>query len=225
MAEIVFYCILSEIMVYLSIMSVKSKTAKLIRQQIEAMPAGEPFTTAVFLNAGSRAAVDQTLSRLVKEGLIERILRGVYVRPEYNRFVGKVLPEPLKVAKAIGEATGATVEVHGAEAARQFGLTTQMPAQAVYNTSGASKRIKMGDTEVRLRHVSPRKLALAGRPAGIALAALWYLGKESVTPKVIEQIHSKLPKNEFNVLKSSTNLMPGWLSDTFYRMENIHQNG
>ena len=77
------------------------KTAESIRQRIEMMPLGEPFTPTAFLECGTRASIDQTLSRLVKTGMIERVTRGVFVRPEMNRFVGKVSPSPLKVAETI----------------------------------------------------------------------------------------------------------------------------
>jgi hypothetical protein len=63
-------------------MNTTIKTAELIRQRIEAMPIGEPFTPTALLECGTRASVDQTLSRLVKAGSIERVTRGVFVRPE-----------------------------------------------------------------------------------------------------------------------------------------------
>jgi len=68
-------------------MNTTTKTAKLIRERIEAMPIGEPFTPTAFLECGTRASVDQTLSRLVKAGSIERVTRGVFVRPEVTQGV------------------------------------------------------------------------------------------------------------------------------------------
>ncbi|MDE2465049.1 MAG: type IV toxin-antitoxin system AbiEi family antitoxin domain-containing protein [Alphaproteobacteria bacterium] len=195
------------------------KTARLIRQRIEATPVGEPFTPMAFLEYGTRASVDQTLSRLVKAGSIERVTRGVFVRPEISRFVGKVMPQPLKVAETIAKTTGAIVQVHGAEAARRLELTTQVPTQSVFVTSGPSKRIRVGKMEIRLQHVCQRKLALAGRPAGLALAAMWYLGKKEVTPALVEKIRHKLGSSEFDVLKSATNSMPAWMSDIIFRTQ------
>ncbi|GHU05927.1 hypothetical protein FACS1894158_10520 [Betaproteobacteria bacterium] len=195
------------------------KTAELIRQRIKAMPIGEPFTPTAFLECGTRASVDQTLSRLIKAGSIERVARGVFVRPEVSRFVGKVMPAPLKVAESIARTTGAIVQIHGAEAARRFELSTQTPTQSVFATSGPSKRIRVGKQEIRLQHVCQRKLALAGRPAGLALAAMWYLGKEELTPAIIEKIRRKLGSVEFEALKSVTNSMPAWMSDAIFRNE------
>lgn len=197
----------------------KTNTAELIRQRIKTIPLGEPFTPAIFLECGTRASVDQTLSRLVRAGSIERLTRGVFVRPEVSRFVGDVMPEPMKVAEAVAKTTGAVVQVHGAEAARRLELTTQVPTQPVFVTSGPSKRICVGKMEIRLQHVSQRKLALAGRPAGLALAAMWYLGKEEVTPALVEKIRRKLGSSEFEVLKSATGSMPAWMSDALFRNE------
>ena len=193
--------------------------AESIRGYIEELPAGEPFTTADLMRLGTRAAVDQNLTRLVRNGSIERIARGVFVRPVINEYVGKVSPEPTKIAEAVAQSSGSAIKVHGAEAARRFQLSTQTPMQPVFWTSGPNREIQVGKTRIRLRHAGTKKLALAGRPAGTALAALWYLGKEQVTPAVIEQIHSRLSEEEFGVLRSETKSMPAWMSDAFIHFE------
>ena len=91
---------------------------------------------------------------------------------------------------------------------------------ALYRSkSYARKRIRVGKMEIRLQHVCQRKLALAGRPAGLALAAMWYLGKKEVTPALVEKIRRKLGSSEFEVLKSATSSMPAWMSDAIFRNE------
>lgn len=201
---------------------VNIKTATKIRKHILALPKGEPFTCSTFLSYGARASVDQALSRLKKEGIIERLTRGVYVRPEINRFIGKVTPSPQEVVETIAKQTGAIIQIHGSEAARRLELTTQMPTQAVYITSGSSKHFRIGTLEVRLVHASRRRLALAGRPAGEALSALWYLGKNAVGPKEIAQVKRKLSTSEYEVLRQSTQVMPSWMSDALMgRRQNV----
>jgi Family of unknown function (DUF6088) len=194
-------------------------TTELIRQHVQELPAGEPFTSSVFLGMGARASVDQALSRLARTGAITRITRGVFVRPSESRHLGRVLPEPSKVAETMAMTKGASIQVHGAEAARRFELTTQTPAQPIFYTSGPSRRFRMGKMEVVLKHAATRKLAFAGRPAGLALSALWYLGKNEVTPNTIEKIRRKLPASEFAALSAAKASMPGWMADAFYRYE------
>jgi hypothetical protein len=72
---------------------------------------------------------------------------------------------------------------------------------------------------IELKHTSSRKLALAGSPAGLALAALWYLGRREVTAGTISAIHAKLSSEEFATLKSSVTAMPGWMNDAIRRYE------
>jgi predicted transcriptional regulator of viral defense system len=200
---------------------ISSNVSQQIRQRIELLPNGEPFTPSAFMGCGTRASIDQALTRLTKAGLIERVSRGIYVRPEVSRFVGRVMPEPLQVAQTLAKSSGSLVQVHGAEAALRLELTTQVPTQPIYITSGRSRRVQVGQMEIRLQHVSRRKLALAGRPAGLALSAMWYLGKTEVTPSLVEKIRQKLGSSEFDALKAATSSMPAWMSDAVYRCEQV----
>ena len=194
-------------------------TVEAIRNRINEIGVGEPFTSTQFSALGTRASVDQTLSRLVKHGEIARISRGVFVRPKNSRYVGEVMPEPSKVAQAIATAHGETIQVHGAEAARLLGLTTQMPLQAVFYTSGPSRELKLGNLPLVLKHVARRKLALSGRPSGLALSALWYLGKEQVSTNTIKTIREKLTPQAFEEFKAEAPSMPAWMADTLHRYE------
>lgn len=66
-------------------------------------------------------------------------------------------------------------------------------------TNSRSRTLTIGKKSVEFRHVSPKKLILAGTQAGIALIALWYLGKEEITietmSKIKESIENELPTN------------------------------
>ena len=120
-----------------------------IRERIAAQPAGEPFTPALFAGLGSRASIDQTLMRLTKEGFIERLGRGLYTVPKTSRFGLKSMPSPQALAQTVAAAEGASIEVHGAEAARRFGFSTQVPAQPIFYTTGSSHTVRMGKLETK----------------------------------------------------------------------------
>ena len=187
--------------------------AKTIRAWIEGLPLGQVFTPAQLLHLGSRAAVDQNLRRLKQARVVERIAWGVYVRPKTNRFVGSVKPEALVVVQAITAALHQTIQVHGAEAARLLGLSTQVPVQPVFETSGSPRRLNLGGLRVELRHVAPRKLMLAGSLAGLAVSALRYLGRAGITPEVIAAVRGRLPREELRKLEANPNAMPAWMAE------------
>ena len=186
-------------------------TAQAVRAAIRRLPKGTPFTSERFLEHGSRSAVDRTLSRLATRGEIERLARGVFVRPRTSRFVGTVRPDVLEVVEAVARRNGETVQVHGAEAARRFKLSTQVPTTPVFHTSASSRTIRITNITVRMVHTSNRRrLQFAGEAAGAALSALWYLGKNNVTPETVATIEATLGPAEFRKLCSAD--MPAWMS-------------
>ncbi len=197
-------------------------TAETIRKHILRIQRGVPFTNSRLLKLGSRASVDKTLCRLINDGIIQRIARGVFVRPKESRFIGNVMPDISKVMEVIARDHGETIQIHGAEAARRFKLSTQVPTMPVFNTNGLTREITVGNLTVKLRHVSHRKLLLAGKPAGLALSALWYLGKSSVNSNVIGAIQAGLTAKEFEILKNTD--MPGWMANALekYDKETMH---
>ena len=191
-------------------------TAELVRQFVEAQPLGEPFTPAALLRLGTRKAIDLELARLAKSAVLMRLARGIYVRPKSNKYVGIVPPEPFKIAmiKADGN-----VEVHGAEAARYFGLSTQMQVQPVYYTTGPSRRIQYGGMPIRLKHISSRKLVAPGTNVGLAISALWYLGKSQVEQATFATIRKRLTEAEYIQLKAAVPQMPAWMAEGLMRFE------
>lgn len=170
---------------------------------------GKLFLSTVFTQEGSRAAVNNALCRLVKSGVLERVFRGVYMRPKQIEFVGAVRPCAVTVMKVITKARGETVQTHGAEAVRRFGLSTQMQVVPTYYTSGPTREIRVGKGRVRLRHVAPERLQHAGTKVGLALSALHYLGKNGVDLEVLSKISSELNTEELNKLLSCK--LPKWM--------------
>ncbi|MCF6199236.1 MAG: DUF6088 family protein [Hyphomicrobiaceae bacterium] len=171
----------------------------------------KPFTNERFLKLGSRASVDKALSRLVEEGVIERAAPGVFFRPKKSRYVGSVMPGLPSIIEAIAKSNGEIVQVHGAEAVRQFKISTQMPTKPIYYTSGSSREIHVGKRKVKLMHTSnSRRLQHAGEKEGLALSALWYLGKKQVNTETIHLIRSAMSVAEFKKLRDSD--MPAWMA-------------
>ena len=198
-------------------------TAKAIRQAIEAMPERKSYLTKDLVGLGTRAGVDQVIYRMAKNEEIVRVARGIYARPKWNKYVkAPVLPEPYEVAALIAKTRGVKVGVTGAEAAHLLGLSTQMPTQPVYLTTGRTGEVKLGKNTIRLRHVSPRQMQYAGTEVGVAIAAIRYLGKEFVTAQVISSLKRALTKDDFETLRTATTALPGWAMDKFFQYEARH---
>jgi hypothetical protein len=180
-----------------------------IVKRIKYTPKGQPFGIGRFVDAGSRTAVAKTLSRLAASGELERLSRGIYMRPKLSHIAGNVRPSIRSVLRIIARRNREIIQVHGAEAVRAFGLSTQMQIKPLFYTSGATRQVKIGARHVRLLHVAPKKLQHAGTKVGLALCALFYLGKKSVNEAVIASIKDKITPSEFKQLADSE--IPGWM--------------
>ena len=195
---------------------------KQIKRYVSRLPKGKPVSTSVLMKFGTRAAVDQALSRLVKKGVLTRVGRGLYARPKRSPYVGEVPPKLMEVVKA--KAGKAIVQVNGAESARRLGLSTQVPAKAVFLTDGPGRHFNIGELEVTLKHVAPGKLLLAGRPAGLAISAFWYLGKNELNTEIVEKVKAFLPPEEFAALRNELPSMPIWMQKIILESERVHLN-
>ncbi len=115
-------------------------TIEEIKNRIVREGRGAVFTPASFLDLGTRASVDQALSRLVRKGFIRRLVRGLYNFPEINPLIGAVTPSPFQIAKAFADAGGYKLQHPSDVSANYLGLTTQVPAKPRFFSDGPNDR-------------------------------------------------------------------------------------
>jgi hypothetical protein len=184
--------------------------AENILSQAKTLPEGALISAKEFLHLGSRAAVDQALTRLAGRGELMRLSRGLYVRPIKTRF-GTRAPAAQKVVEGIAAARAETVVAHGAAAANSLGLTTQVPARVVYLTSGKNRRLRLGAQVVEMKHAPQWMLLPSQREAGEAVRALAWIGERGA-PEALVALKRKLPKATVEELIALRPALPGWLS-------------
>ncbi|MBK9442176.1 MAG: hypothetical protein IPN53_13080 [Comamonadaceae bacterium] len=184
--------------------------AKQVLELASRLPEGTPLVAKELLHLGSRAAIDQVLSRLVGRGTLLRAGRGIYVLPVESRF-GARAPSALKMVEGLANQRGETIVSHGATAANALGLTTQVPMRAVYLTSGRSRQLKLGAQMVEFRHAPIWQLIFPGRAAGDVVRALAWLGPEKAA-EAIRRLRSKLPSSELEEVASARARLPTWMA-------------
>ncbi len=176
----------------------------------KAMPEGSVLSPKEFLGKNTRAAVDQAFTRLTKAGKLIRVERGAYVAPVEGRF-GSRPPSPEAVIKFIAIKKGEEVSPNGAVAANALGLSTQVPVQEVFITSGRNRTLKLGKRTIRFKHAPRWQLSLGNRPAGMAIRALAWIG-EAHGPEALSKIRLKLPKVEWELMVASRASFPEWIA-------------
>lgn len=181
-----------------------------ILERARSLPEGTPLRAKELLHLGTRVALDQSLSRLVKSGQLLRVGRGLYVSPVETRF-GNRSPSVSKVVEALGVARGETLVSSGAAAANALGLTTQVPVRMMYLTSGRTRLLSVGSQTVELRHAPRWQLELPEGRAGQALRALAWIGQERAS-EVLRLLRRKLSSTEIQALTAVQGRLPTWVA-------------
>lgn len=181
-----------------------------ILSHAQALPEGGVVSPKEFLHLGSRAAVDQAFCRLARDGKLLRVARGAYVSPVSSRF-GTRAPAPDKVVQALAAQSGEVVTPHGANAANALGLTQQVPIRQVYLTSGRTRKLKLGRSEVTVKHAPRWMLALGGGPAGAAVRALAWMGPSHIHES-LATLRRTLAPAEWQALAAARSALPCWMA-------------
>src|ERR1700680_1673193 len=105
-----------------------ARVTQQIVQRAAAKGRGAVFTPNDFLHLGSRAAVDQALSRIARAGRLRRVARGLYDYPRIDPQLGPLTPSTDPVAQALARETGSLVQVAGAQAAHKLRFSIPAPA-------------------------------------------------------------------------------------------------
>jgi hypothetical protein len=178
------------------------------------------FSPKDFLDLGSRAAVDQALSRLAKAGQIRRICRGLYDMPRISRALRGPVPANVDNAvAAIARRDRLRVMPDGIVAASQLGLTSAVPAKADYLIDGAARTLTVGGRTVRLKHVNRNLITWANRPAGPVVNALLWLGPAAASdPDTVAHLRRRLPDRIKRDLVSGVAHLPAWAASVVHQV-------
>lgn len=165
-----------------------------------------------FVGLGSREAVDQALTRLVKAGHLRRVGHGLYDRPRFSSLLNRPAPADIEVAvAALARRDGVRIMPDGLLSANQLGITNAVPAKACYITDGPSRALEIDGRTIHFKHVSPRVMKWTGRPSAPVVQALRWLGPDAAADKqVVTILNRNLPEDvKLDLLQNSRDL-PGW---------------
>jgi hypothetical protein len=187
--------------------------------RVRAKGRGGVFVNKDFLDLGSRAAVDQALSRLVKEGAIRRIGRGLFDYPRTNPKLGiQLTPDADRIAQAVARKRGSRLQRSGAFAANALGLSTQVPGRQVYLTDSSSGKVRVGKQTLTMKHVAPKGIPAGDKVTGSVMQALQFIGKDGLTDDVLKRLRSTLSDTDKKKLLLHSRYAVGWLSDTVRKL-------
>ena len=138
--------------------------------------------------------VRHILSDLCQQEVIVRISMGIYVKPIMSRF-GVVYPPVDDIMRAIAKRDNAKILPTGNTAMNKLGLSTQVPMNSEYITSGSAREIAIGKRTIRLKRSAPRNFAYKGELMPVLVQAMKAIGKDGLTDEHIGIIHGLLKEH------------------------------
>lgn len=179
---------------------------------------GWVFTPADFHDLGSRNAIALTLMRHTRARTIRQLARGLYDYPRQDPRLGILSASTDDIAKALRGRDDLRLQASGAHAANLLGLSTQVPARAVYLTDGRGRKVQVGKRQIILKHTTTRQMATAGRTSGLVIQALRWLGQRNVDDSIVGQLRNKLSDRDKLQLLKDLRYAPAWVANAMRRV-------
>ena len=186
---------------------------KQVRGRIKNASPGDIFIPADFSDLAEARKITMCLSRLHENGTIEKVKRGVYMKPRYSMLLNRsVPPREDAVAKAIARNYGWTIVPCGDTALNMLGLSTQIPAVWLYVSDGPYKTYETDGIRFQFKHTD-RKNELIGvsKTTALIIQALRALGKEQIDSQTISALSKKLNAAEKQQVLKESRYITAWI--------------
>jgi site-specific DNA-cytosine methylase len=137
---------------------------------------GWAFSPADFADLGARPTIDSALHRREREGIIRRVIRGIYDYPRQSKALGgPVSPNIDQVADALARKFVWRIQPNGATAQNLLGLSTQVPARLVYLSDGPDRSYTVGKTSLAFEHTALKEAGFKLQESRLVVQALMLL--------------------------------------------------
>ena len=185
---------------------------------------GFVFTPVDFLDLGSRAAIDQALSRSARAGNIRKLARGLYDYPRRDPKLGVLAPTDDKIADALKGRDDIRLQPSGGHAANVLGLSTQVPVRVVFLTDGRTRKVQLGKRQILLKKTTTRQMATAGRISGTVIQALRWIGQRHMDEQIVSSLRRRLSDADKKQLLKDLRYAPAWIADIMRKVAQTPEN-
>ena len=184
--------------------------SKTLKSRIKALPVDSVLFRSDYPEYHSEF-VGSTLAELTESGVLFKMAQGIYVKPRKSRF-GLVFPSIEKIVQAIAMRDNAEVLQSGTTALNALGLSTQVPMNYSYLTSGSERTIKLANRQVVLKRGVPKNFCYKTRLIALLTQALRALKQENIGDSEIQIIRELIAKEtDKESLAKDVDAMPGWM--------------
>jgi predicted transcriptional regulator of viral defense system len=194
-------------------MTDKGYTQSIINR-IDEAEEGSVFVSSDFADIANTDTIRRSLNRMTQRGILRRVIEGVYEKPKYSQLLDEyVTADPDLVAKAIARNYHWTIAPSGLNALNLLGLSTQVPSVWTYVSDGPYRNFRWGNTQLKFKTRTNKEITGLSYTTTLVVQALKTLGKEGVTPEIVQRLRSRLSKSDKKVLLEEASESTDWVYD------------
>ena len=192
----------------------KHSKYKEMKAIIEQEKPGTVMVITDFIDVAQPKTVSKMLTRLEEEGLIERVLRSVYWKPDglYEA------PKPNDVAEALARENSWVLAPSGDTALFLMGLQTEIPPTWTYITSGTYQDYEYGGTRISFTHTNHKFFAAMSKKTRLLVQCLKAFGHEHLSEEKMKALLAKCRDWNWKALLSETKHATRWISAAVIRL-------
>ena len=190
-----------------------------IRKRVLDAKEGTVFVTSDFADIADTNTIRQSIFRLVNDGILRRILQGVYEKPKYSRLLNEyVAVNPDAVAKALARSYHWSIAPCGNTALNLLGLSTQVTAVWSYISDGPYKNYEWNFTKLEFKHRTNKEITGLTYMTSLVVQALKTLGQSNVTTNTIQVLSERLSDDEKQACLREATESTDWVYDTIRKI-------
>ena len=185
-----------------------------IKKRILGMSLGTVFSIADFNDLAVTETTSKVLGRLKDEGVIQKIARGVFWRPNGSDS----LPPPHEVASALARGNMWDFAPSGTTALYLFGMEAKPPKIWTYVTDGTYREYLVNDSEIKFSHTTGKLLNEMSAKTKMLVQVIKFYGKDKLTDELLSVLRQKISGTEEEKIIEETKNAPAWIVDAIKRM-------
>lgn len=180
---------------------------------------GSIYIISDFMDIASYEVVRKTLSRLVIEGYLIRVMRGIYKKPNFNKYLQSEIPvSPDELAKAIARTNNWTIGPKEDAALNILGLSSQVPSEYNYISNGPYKKIKYEGITIYFHNRANKNITGYSYKTILIIEALRTLGKDRIDDEIRKLILKKCSKNDLELLYQDGKNTNRWIFEEIIKI-------
>lgn len=173
----------------------------------------DAFTAKDFIEISNIKTINKNLERMSNDGIARRIITGVYDIPEFSSILNEFsVPSIPATANAIARANNWKISPSGLSALNYLGLSTQVPAQYIYVSSGPYKIYSINGTQLIFKHTNNRLMFDASPSTSLLIQAIKAISRNNITVKHKNLIRDLYKTNlEKKLILKESKMTTAWI--------------